>query len=65
MSSKMPRSHLAPAGWRQCRLRGDAGFFSFAAGKGLSLYEGGLWVARDKAMREALAQASAAVIPMA
>ena len=44
-------------------LKGDAGFFSFAAGKGLSLYEGGLWVARDAAMRAALSQASAQVIP--
>lgn len=35
-------------------LRGDAGFFSLAAGKGLSIYEGGLLVAREEALREAL-----------
>jgi dTDP-4-amino-4,6-dideoxygalactose transaminase len=31
-------------------LAGDAGFFSFAVGKGLSLYEGGVWVTRDAAL---------------
>ncbi|MDR0577732.1 MAG: DegT/DnrJ/EryC1/StrS family aminotransferase [Candidatus Accumulibacter sp.] len=35
---------------RSVGLDGDAGFFSFAAGKGLSLYEGGLWVTRDAAL---------------
>jgi len=36
-------------------LIGDAGFFSLAIGKGLTLYEGGLLTAREPAMREALA----------
>jgi hypothetical protein len=36
-------------------LAGDAGFFSFAAGKGLSLFEGGAWLARDAALRAEIA----------
>lgn len=36
-------------------LRGDAGFFSLAVGKGLTLFEGGLLLARDAALREAFA----------
>ncbi len=36
-------------------LRGDAGFFSLAAGKGLSTFEGGVLVARDTALRAELA----------
>ncbi len=36
-------------------LRGDIGFFSLAAGKGLSLNEGGLLVSRDDELRAALA----------
>lgn len=36
-------------------LRGDAGFFSLAAGKGLTTFEGGLLVARDAQLREELA----------
>src|SRR5205085_310960 len=35
-------------------LRGDAGFFSLAAGKGLSIFEGGVWVAADAELREEL-----------
>ncbi|EIM04313.1 MULTISPECIES: DegT/DnrJ/EryC1/StrS family aminotransferase [Rhodanobacter] len=35
-------------------LRGDLGFFSLAAGKGLSIYEGGLLVSRDPDLREEL-----------
>jgi dTDP-4-amino-4,6-dideoxygalactose transaminase len=38
-------------------LRGDIGFFSLAAGKGLSIYEGGLLLARDPELREALRRA--------
>jgi len=38
-------------------LGGDAGFFSFAAGKGLSLYEGGLWVTNDPALASAIGRA--------
>ncbi len=44
-------------------LRGDLGFFSLAAGKGLSIYEGGLLTARDETMREALRQSSARHVP--
>jgi dTDP-4-amino-4,6-dideoxygalactose transaminase len=42
-------------------LRGDIGFFSLAAGKGLSIYEGGLLLSRDAEMREALRHAHAEV----
>lgn len=42
-------------------LAGDVGFFSLAAGKGLSIYEGGLLTARDPALRERLADAAARV----
>lgn len=44
-------------------LRGDLGFFSLAAGKGLSIYEGGLLLTRDASLREALREASARLIP--
>ncbi|MFT3800145.1 MAG: DegT/DnrJ/EryC1/StrS family aminotransferase [Burkholderiaceae bacterium] len=39
-------------------LRGDVGIFSLAAGKGLSLFEGGLLLARDPELRQALARTS-------
>ena len=39
-------------------LRGDVGFFSLAAGKGLSMYEGGLLLTRHDELREALKQTS-------
>lgn len=42
-------------------LRGDIGFFSLAAGKGLSIYEGGLLLSRDAEMGEALRRAHAEV----
>lgn len=42
---------------------GDLTFFSLAAGKGLSLYEGGILTARDSALRQALRQASQVSIP--
>lgn len=45
------RHHGASVG-----LAGDVGFFSLAAGKGLSIYEGGLLVARDPVLRERLAR---------
>jgi Predicted pyridoxal phosphate-dependent enzyme apparently involved in regulation of cell wall biogenesis len=44
-------------------LAGDVGFFSLAAGKGLSIYEGGLLLARDPIMREHLARTSARIVP--
>jgi len=39
---------------RSVGLDGDIGFFSLAAGKGLSIYEGGLLLARDPALRREL-----------
>jgi perosamine synthetase len=44
-------------------LSGDIGFFSLAAGKGLSIYEGGLLLARDPVMRERLARTAARIVP--
>jgi dTDP-4-amino-4,6-dideoxygalactose transaminase len=44
-------------------LRGDLGFFSLAAGKGLSIYEGGLLLTRDAALREDLQRAHAQWAP--
>lgn len=44
-----------PEGAQSVGLAGDAGFFSFAAGKGLSLFEGGAWLARDAALRAEIA----------
>ena len=43
-------------------LLGDAGFFSLAVGKGLTLFEGGLLTARESAMRDALATSHREVI---
>jgi dTDP-4-amino-4,6-dideoxygalactose transaminase len=42
---------------------GDIGFFSLAAGKGLTLYEGGVLTARDPLMRRALEETSAQIVP--
>ncbi|GAB3783892.1 DegT/DnrJ/EryC1/StrS family aminotransferase [Dyella agri] len=44
-------------------LAGDIGFFSLAAGKGLSIYEGGLLAARDPELRERLARTAARIAP--
>lgn len=44
-------------------LRGDIGFFSLAAGKGLSIYEGGLLIARDPGLRAALKRTHAEIVP--
>ncbi len=43
---------------RTVGLQGDAAFFSLAAGKGLTLYEGGVWMARDPALHAAIAATS-------
>lgn len=40
---------------RSVGLLGDAGFFSLAVGKGLTLYEGGVLLSRDPALRHAFA----------
>lgn len=50
--------HGQPAG-----TVGDAGFFSLAVGKGLTLYEGGVLVARDAGLRQALKETSAQIAP--
>jgi len=42
---------------------GDIGVFSLAAGKGLTLYEGGALVANDSALRDALQKTSAEFAP--
>lgn len=44
-------------------LSGDLGFFSLAAGKGLSIYEGGLLLARDPALRAQLADTARRIVP--
>ncbi len=44
-------------------MAGDIGFFSLAAGKGLSIYEGGLLLARDPVLRAHLAETSARIVP--
>lgn len=44
-------------------LAGDIGFFSLAAGKGLSIYEGGLMLARDPKLHEQLARTAARIVP--
>ena len=44
-------------------LRGDLGFFSLAAGKGLSIYEGGLLLTRDAGLRDELQRAHATAVP--
>jgi dTDP-4-amino-4,6-dideoxygalactose transaminase len=43
---------------------GDAAFYSLAVGKGLTLYEGGVLVARDAGLRQALRETSARMIPV-
>ena len=44
-------------------LLGDAGFFSLAVGKGLSIFEGGLWIAADAELRAELGRTSLQIIP--
>ena len=45
-------------------LAGDIGFFSMAAGKGLSIYEGGLLLARDPDLRAQLADTAERLVPL-
>jgi len=47
---------------RSVGLLGDAGFFSLAVGKGLSLFEGGLLLTRDALLRDAFAASHDATI---
>ncbi len=44
-------------------LAGDIGFFSLAAGKGLSIYEGGLLLARDPNLRARLTESAQRMVP--
>lgn len=44
-------------------LEGNVGFFSLAAGKGLTLFEGGVWVTADPQLGEALRRTSQHLIP--
>ena len=44
-------------------MLGDIGFFSLAAGKGLSIYEGGLLLAPDPLLRELLTRTAARIVP--
>jgi perosamine synthetase len=53
----------ARAHGRSVGLCGDIGFFSLAAGKGLSIYEGGLLLTRDAALRDALRRTHQAMVP--
>ncbi|TFZ08760.1 DegT/DnrJ/EryC1/StrS family aminotransferase [Ramlibacter humi] len=48
---------------RSVGLAGDVALFSLAAGKGLTLFEGGLLVARDAHLWPALEQAAARLLP--
>lgn len=47
---------------RSVGLLGDAGFFSLAVGKGLTLFEGGLLLTRDVVLRDAFAASHQATI---
>ena len=42
---------------------GDAGFYSLAVGKGLTLYEGGVLTAHDPSLRAAMTEVSKAIAP--
>lgn len=42
---------------------GDAGFYSLAVGKGLTLYEGGVLVAREAGLQREFAETSAQIVP--
>ncbi|SFS19731.1 dTDP-4-amino-4,6-dideoxygalactose transaminase [Dyella sp. OK004] len=52
----------AQQGGHSVGLLGDASFFSLAVGKGLTLYEGGVLIARDTVLRDAFARSRAEVI---
>jgi len=53
------------ASWRgrSVGTHGDAGFYSLAVGKGLTLYEGGVLLARDAGMRHQLRAVSDQIAP--
>lgn len=52
----------ARQGGHSVGLLGDAGFFSLAVGKGLTLFEGGLLLTRDPVLRDAFAASHAEII---
>ena len=43
---------------------GDAGFYSLAVGKGLTLYEGGVLMARENGLRQRLRAVSEQIVPL-
>lgn len=45
-------------------LQGDAVFFSLAAGKGLSIFEGGFWMTADPELQAELRRTSQEIIPV-
>lgn len=53
----------AKVGRRSVGLDSDIAFFSLAVGKGLTLFEGGVLVARDPALRKKLREVSAELAP--
>lgn len=46
-------------------LQADAGFFSLAVGKGLTLYEGGIWVTKDTLLAQTIAASARQVLKKA
>ncbi len=52
----------AARGQERVGLAGDIGLFSFGVGKGLTIYEGGLLVARDSDLRAALRETAARLL---
>jgi dTDP-4-amino-4,6-dideoxygalactose transaminase len=44
-------------------IQGDAGFFSLAAGKGLTLFEGGIWLAADADLQAELKNTAQRIVP--
>lgn len=53
----------AKQGGRSVGLTGDIGFFSLAVGKGLTIFEGGVLIAKDAGMRQKLRETSHRIIP--
>jgi dTDP-4-amino-4,6-dideoxygalactose transaminase len=44
-------------------LRSDAAFFSLSVGKGLTLFEGGVWMAANEDLHQEIARTSAQIVP--
>ena len=54
----------ARRGGRSVGVLGDIGFFSLAAGKGLTSYEGGVLIAADATVQSALRETAARIAPL-